>query len=345
VAKSGAGAIAQALERLQSPDTNITFRKDLPMSRLPLALLLFPLTGCPADESDPYLPPASLPTTCAATQEGNQRCNGAQVQTCTAGVWQTTTNCATTGQTCQAAGTTAACVTSGTCICNVNQSACDVGCACDPLCGGAVDSPYTYCLAFATALCGRAFDDCGAELDGLASGYASEQECVQESGCVPAMDEQFEYVPAQGEACLNTVNTAACTLFEGEEPASCQGAMVEISEVYTGGCATITPGTVSGELTAADPMYNDAYADGYCVVFTSGQSVTLTVAAGAGTPVQDTILYLQDATPAIIEENDDANGLYSEITTTIPATGTYTIVVGGYDNTELGTYQLTVTLN
>ncbi len=292
------------------------------------------------DEPPPYVP-TPLPTTCSSTQEGNQRCSGALVQTCTSGTWATTTDCRATAQTCQAAGTTAACVTSGGCACDVSPGACDVGCACDVLCGGGGGGGFDFCVDSWTALCNRAFTDCGTELDWVAEDYTSAVECAADSGCSPDLDESYDYVPANGSACLTLINTSACSAFLDDEPEVCTTALVE--KPFSGTCTTITLGMTNGELTAADPLYTGGHTDAYCIALTSGQSVTITTSTGGGGAVEDTILYLLDASGAVIAEDDDGgDGYYSQIVTTITASGTYTILVSGYDESELGTYALSV---
>ncbi|MCA1991565.1 MAG: trypsin-like peptidase domain-containing protein [Coleofasciculus sp. S288] len=72
----------------------------------------------------------------------------------------------------------------------------------------------------------------------------------------------------------------------------------------------------------------------------AGQSVTISLAS----PDFDTYVALLDSDEQLIAENDDISqsNPNSELTITLPRTGTYSVIVNAYDRTGRGRYRLTV---
>lgn len=100
--------------------------------------------------------------------------------------------------------------------------------------------------------------------------------------------------------------------------------------------ATITPGSyVNINIETAGDQ------DWYAITLVAGQTYTFSTISGA---LSDTILTLYNSAGTQLLQNDDANGsqLWSEITYTASASGTFYLGVTGY-NTSTGTAYLTVT--
>jgi len=196
-----------------------------------------------------------------------------------------------------------------------------------------------HCLALVGAICERGFGDCSAVID---LPFSSADECTTSLGssCIGASNDWYD-APC-GEACVAYARTGPCSIFTGPEPQACSAATGSLPLACT---ATIPLGTVSDTLTVSDPMYDGGHARTYCIALTSGQAVTIrTSAPTSGTPIPDTVLHLLGPTGAQLASNDDwGGGLYSSISTTVPTTGTYKIVVRGYSSSDVGGYQLTVT--
>ena len=97
----------------------------------------------------------------------------------------------------------------------------------------------------------------------------------------------------------------------------------------------------TGSLTPGDELAPDGTLfDLYTFEGQAGQSVTISL----DSQEFDTYLVLVDSTGSVVADNDDidANTTNSQIITTLPANGTYNIIVNGYSTADQGSYTLTV---
>lgn len=97
-----------------------------------------------------------------------------------------------------------------------------------------------------------------------------------------------------------------------------------------------------GQLDINSPVLqedNSLYQD-YSFQGTRGQTVTITMESNEF----DTYLILMDSDGQVIEQNDDAtpNSTNSQITVTLPQSGTYRVIANAYDRNGRGRYILTV---
>lgn len=98
--------------------------------------------------------------------------------------------------------------------------------------------------------------------------------------------------------------------------------------------------TVSGALSSADCRApDDSFYDFWEFSGTSGQAVTITMTSSA----IDTYLILLDPLDNLAAQDDDSGGgSNSQITFTLNATGTWTIVANSFDANEFGNYNLSL---
>lgn len=96
----------------------------------------------------------------------------------------------------------------------------------------------------------------------------------------------------------------------------------------------------TGRLAPGDEVASDgSLFDRYTFDGTSGQRVTILAESTAF----DTYLAIMDSEGQILTENNDAaGGSNSQIETTLPETGTYTVIVNGYTPEDRGQYTLTI---
>ncbi|MBE7386190.1 MAG: trypsin-like peptidase domain-containing protein [Leptolyngbya sp. SIO1E4] len=97
----------------------------------------------------------------------------------------------------------------------------------------------------------------------------------------------------------------------------------------------------TGSLTTGDAIAPDGTLfDSYPLEGQAGQAVTITLESQEF----DTYLALVDDAGRVIAENDDisSNNTNSQVTSTLPATGSYVIIVNGYSTADQGSYTLTV---
>ena len=131
---------------------------------------------------------------------------------------------------------------------------------------------------------------------------------------------------------------------------------LRITEVDTGGSAngsasSVNPPSVNsggyilqeqGTLASGDDMLGDgSLFDTYSFEGTAGQQVTITMES----PDFDTFLVLLDPSGEPIADNDDivaGSNLNSQITITLPQSGTYVVIANAYDSSGRGRYSLTV---
>lgn len=215
---------------------------------------------------------------------------------------------------------------------------------CDPTVQTAPDpaGAEAYCVAFLTSICDRGFADCVAEI-GITAYFSSAAECrsVVTASCASDDYSNDWYDAPCGASCVGYVRTAPCSAFLGDEPQACVNATGSLPLACT---ATIGPGTFTDTISLADPIYDGGHARTYCISFSAGQSVVIqTSTPSSGSSIGDTVLHLLNPSGAQIAYNDDYNGLYSRISTTIAASGAYRIVVRGYSSSDTGSFDLTVT--
>ncbi len=97
----------------------------------------------------------------------------------------------------------------------------------------------------------------------------------------------------------------------------------------------------SGRLTPGDEIAPDnTLFDRYTFNGRAGQTVTISLQSQEF----DTYLAILDGSGEVIAENDDAdaNTTNSQLALTLPATGTYTVIVNGYSTADRGSYRLVV---
>jgi len=98
----------------------------------------------------------------------------------------------------------------------------------------------------------------------------------------------------------------------------------------------------SGSLGPGDPTLSD---NSYFKEYTFRGQRNQTVNIRLSSPDFDTYLVLLDPQRNLVSENDDAMGgatTDSEITTTLPSDGTYTVIVNAFDSSGQGRFTLTV---
>ena len=106
-------------------------------------------------------------------------------------------------------------------------------------------------------------------------------------------------------------------------------------------------GTGTGYTVAVGDSFTGALSpvgdqDWVRVQLTAGQTYTFAVTGSGGSPVADTVLQLRNSGGTVLASNDDAGGtLYSSITFTASASGSYYLNVGSYNNAGSGGYTLT----
>ena len=97
----------------------------------------------------------------------------------------------------------------------------------------------------------------------------------------------------------------------------------------------------SGELSAGDfvlEVDNSLY-DVYEFSGQQGQTVVISMTSDDF----DTYLGLLGPDGSVVAENDDSNGTTdSQITVSLPSSGTYTVIANSYDDTGRGSYYLVV---
>lgn len=102
---------------------------------------------------------------------------------------------------------------------------------------------------------------------------------------------------------------------------------------------TTTVINVGGSTTNSLEVVGDH--DWYRVSFTQGQTITVSLTS----ETMDSYLRIRDADGNLLFENDDSGGsVDARCSFTVPASGTYFIDVGAYDDAESGAYQLSVNL-
>jgi hypothetical protein len=97
----------------------------------------------------------------------------------------------------------------------------------------------------------------------------------------------------------------------------------------------------NGRLGTGDGLAPDGTLyDQYTFDGEAGQRVTITLTSNEF----DTYLALVDEGGNLVAENDDssAGNTNSEVSLTLPSTGTYLIIVNGYSTNDQGAYTLTV---
>ena len=84
--------------------------------------------------------------------------------------------------------------------------------------------------------------------------------------------------------------------------------------------------------------------DWYRLTLTAGQEVRITLQGSGANPVDDTYLRIRSSSGTVLFENDDVSGsdLSSGLTFRAPSSGTYYVDVGSFQNSEAGTYQVSV---
>lgn len=198
-----------------------------------------------------------------------------------------------------------------------------------------------YRTAYYGALCDRAFTDCGVELG--TGGYSSASECraAFASLCSYGYFSHDYYDAPCGNACLDFIAHSPCSAFESSPPQACD----EATGTFPPACATISAGTISDTIVVGDPLLYGGHSRRYCLALTAGHSLTLETSAPlSGTEIVDTQLILLALDGTDLAYNDDYTGSYSRIyVASLPATGTYEVIVAGYYPFDVGSYQLTVT--
>ncbi len=100
----------------------------------------------------------------------------------------------------------------------------------------------------------------------------------------------------------------------------------------------------NGELTNSDEVLesDNSRFDVYLIEGNANQTVTIS----AGSSAFDTFLMLLDGEGNSIAQNDDisASNTNSSLTTTLPSSGTYLVVVNGLDSSSLGSYRVTASV-
>lgn len=217
---------------------------------------------------------------------------------------------------------------------------------------GGVTGPTTalaLCQAYSDEFCARATGDCATDFEAVGLTYTDLADCLADNACAASDFAGLSYDATAGAACITGITAMTCqTYIDGPYPVACEVATYEPAPARTG-CVTLTAGTVNGTIDIADPQstaVSGGYYDIFCVELTAGQSVTFTTAPGASNPIDDTVLSLYDGNDAFVTVNDDyGTDFFSQINTTVSAAGTYLLVLSGYDDTSLGDYELTFTVN
>lgn len=120
--------------------------------------------------------------------------------------------------------------------------------------------------------------------------------------------------------------------------------------LYQGTTDTVPGGTsTSFGISAGTPVFGVVNSSGdqdwYRITVVAGQSYTISLngatVSGIGA-ISDTYLRVYNASGVLVAENDDAGSLYSALTLSGLASGTYYISAGGY-GTNTGGYSLSVT--
>lgn len=215
-----------------------------------------------------------------------------------------------------------------------------------------------FCADLYGALCDRSFGDCPDI--GWGELFASAEECRSEVLSVFCAGDYSNdwYDAACGGACLAFVRGVACApLLASDEPQACQVATGSfgpdpIPTTAPGSIApepisTITPGTYGDTISSGDPVYDGGHARAYAISFTAGQAPVIeTAAPSAGVEIHDTVVHLLDPGGAEIGYDDDgsADPLYSRLAVTIATTGYHRIIVRGWALSDVGSYQLSVTI-
>jgi hypothetical protein len=100
----------------------------------------------------------------------------------------------------------------------------------------------------------------------------------------------------------------------------------------------------NGELTDSDEILesDNSRFDVYLIEGNANQSVTISLSSNAF----DTFLMLLDSEGNSIAQNDDisASNTNSSLTTTLPSSGTYLVVVNGLDSSSRGSYRVTASV-
>jgi tetratricopeptide (TPR) repeat protein len=102
---------------------------------------------------------------------------------------------------------------------------------------------------------------------------------------------------------------------------------------------TRTPQTLTGALTPDSPVWEEdgSYYEPHTFAGTAGEAITIELTSDDF----DAYLILQDPAGEVFAEDDDGIGdTNSRITVTLPATGTYTLIVKTTYSTDIGSYQL-----
>ncbi len=204
---------------------------------------------------------------------------------------------------------------------------------------------HDYCLAMYGAVCDRGFGDCAAQI-GLNQIFATVEECRSALTAQCTQDfSGYGYDAPCAAACVDVIQHGACSIFlAASEPQACASALRMPLPACT---ATITAGTISDTITVADPLYDGSHARTYCITLAANRIVTVeTLPPTSGSEIFDTVVYLLDPLGVQIGFDDDGGtGLYSLLTRTVTSAGEYRIVVAGYSSSNVGSYQLRVTVN
>jgi len=222
---------------------------------------------------------------------------------------------------------------------------------CSPAAHTAADptGAESFCTALFAAACDRAFAGCGAELDLGSFSSASECRAYYASLCNYVDFSNDWYDSPCGDACINYIERAPCSALVGDVQACSEasGTLPPPPPPPPPACiATIYAGTISDTIVVGDPLYDGSHARTYCLSLTAGHSVTLETSAPlSGTEIYDTILYLIAPDGTLLASDDDGGvSLYSRIyVASLPASGTYHVIVTGFSSYDVGSYRLTVT--
>jgi len=146
---------------------------------------------------------------------------------------------------------------------------------------------------------------------------------------------------ATGSYTLSVQSSGAGGPVPSAPPSSGGGAGGDISDMNVRSLPSIAPGqAVSGRLTTSDFLRSDgSYADGYVYRGRAGEQITVTLRS----PDMDAWVVVDEPDGPFRETDDDgAGGTDSQLTVTLPRTGTYLIVANSVGSPNTGRYTLEV---